>query len=648
MTINYDDSNNITVQQGPLIFALNEDKTASVVGSNHEQVYDTNLTIPRSFNYNEQEYIVTSIKKNSFRRIHDISSIQFPSDSEVRIIESGAFYDCSPEEIFLPPSIRYLVDGWLPGSSEIRNVRMISDNQYYKNYNDNFIIGKSDPNNEEYDVLVFASRDIVEFTIPSFITQIAPYCFSFTEITYMFIPPQIVRIGFGSFSNCDFIEKVEFHPDSQLEKIEYDLFSYSSIKSVTFPSKVKQIEEHAFCNCFVLVSVEFTNDSQLELIEKNAFWNSPIRRIVIPSNTRLSEGWCSLTSNLDEVKLIPRKDPILMLTDDNLIIGKSDTKSDIFDVLLFCPRVNKTATIPPSVCRIESYSFDCSSIVNLVIPPNVTHIGTHAFAQTKFLNSIEFSVDSKLEVIDELAFYESNVMKISIPSCVSKLGDGWIAQTNRLREINVIQNEKQNILFYQNNFIVGKSDIKSDIYDDLIYVSSKLRIAKVPPFIKRIREYAFCKSHAVIVEIPDEVETIEKDAFHNSYLHQIEFSPNTKIKEIKDQTFFRSSIDHICLPSQVTSIGDNAFTFCKIFRHLTIPVNSELKKIGKYVISETNVKSLWIPSCVTFIDKAAFISNKLLIIQFEENSELQTIKASDICNNQVIIMMPMKLKDQII
>ena len=178
----------IRVNNGQLIFELNDDKTASIAG--HDSLH-SDLIIPRSIQYNEQEFIVTRIKKDSFNHIYDLTSIQFPLDSEVQIIEEKSFYDCHVKKILLPPSITKLCDGWIHSDSGVKKVKMISNNQYYKNYDKDFIIGKSDPTSDEYDVLVFANRFITEYTVPSFIKQISSNCFACSKLTKIFITSQV-------------------------------------------------------------------------------------------------------------------------------------------------------------------------------------------------------------------------------------------------------------------------------------------------------------------------------------------------------------------------------------------------------------------------------------------------------------------------
>lgn len=68
--------------------------------------------------------------------------------------------------------------------------------------NNNFLLGKSTNNSEDYDVLLFARRDIVEAAIPSFIKKIALY----------------------SFEKCRALRKVIFTEDSKLLSIGHHAF----------------------------------------------------------------------------------------------------------------------------------------------------------------------------------------------------------------------------------------------------------------------------------------------------------------------------------------------------------------------------------------------------------------------------------------
>lgn len=84
----------------------------------------------------------------------------------------------------------------------LTKVNLMPNNQIFSFFDSKTIIGKSDPNNKNYDVLVFASRDIEIVKIPSFIRI----------------------IGYNALNGCDSIQKVEFSDDSQLEIIQQNAF----------------------------------------------------------------------------------------------------------------------------------------------------------------------------------------------------------------------------------------------------------------------------------------------------------------------------------------------------------------------------------------------------------------------------------------
>ena len=97
------------VNQGKLSYNLNEeDKTASVFGNN---LYLGDIVIPRSINYENQQYIVTSISKCAFKDQKSIKNISFPPDSELETIEEDAFLSSSIESISIPSHVTKICSG---------------------------------------------------------------------------------------------------------------------------------------------------------------------------------------------------------------------------------------------------------------------------------------------------------------------------------------------------------------------------------------------------------------------------------------------------------------------------------------------------------------------------------------------------------
>jgi hypothetical protein len=72
--------------------------------------------------------------------------------------------------------------------------------------------------------------------------------------------------------------------------------------------------------------------------------------------------------------------------------------------------------------RIEESAFYGSGLKSVEIPSSVGVLGKKNFYQCKSLESATFESGSRLERIEELVFYESGLKSIEIPSSVAVLG----------------------------------------------------------------------------------------------------------------------------------------------------------------------------------------------------------------------------------
>lgn len=152
----------------------------------------------------------------------------------------------------------------------------------------------------------------------------------------------------------------------------------SKTKDVLIPRSVKyqdrdfivtSIRKHAFSNDRFLKTIRFSPDSEVRFIGDSAFQHSKIKNIEIPKSVcELSNSLCNGTSELTRVTVDPankcykndEKNP-------NLILGKSDKKSDDFDVLVCAWGNIKTVTIPSNVKQIAPFAFSSLDINDVVI-----------------------------------------------------------------------------------------------------------------------------------------------------------------------------------------------------------------------------------------------------------------------------------------
>lgn len=95
--------NPFTIEENGLLFILNEDeKTAGVYGRSDSR---DSFDVPYSLNYKSQNYIVTSIEEYAFAYDENIKTIQFPENSELKIIDDFSFGISSIEEIKIPSKV---------------------------------------------------------------------------------------------------------------------------------------------------------------------------------------------------------------------------------------------------------------------------------------------------------------------------------------------------------------------------------------------------------------------------------------------------------------------------------------------------------------------------------------------------------------
>ncbi|KAK8835695.1 hypothetical protein M9Y10_042292 [Tritrichomonas musculus] len=677
LRINYAKRNNLfslftkkTVNDGYLRFYLKyEDKTANVTYNNDCQTSD-DIFIPKSVTYENEEFIVTKIMIGFFKSMNKPKTINFSEDSLIQVIDRFAFFDLKIQSLKIPSSVTHIGEGafyncdiksvefmensklvsigkdafcmatiesltipssvvsfeerWCDKTFKLTKIKIIENET--KNicyYDDKFIIGKSDQKSDNYDLLLFARRDIETANIPSFIKRISPYAFNY----------------------CTQLQTVEFSENSSLQVIGCYAFMFTSITRITIPSSVVMIDTGAFDYCKQLESVGFLENSNLKIICHNAFANSGVKSIAIPSSiVSLKSGWCKETMKLANIRIIQNETKNICYYDDKFIIGKSDQKSDNYDLLLFARRDIETANIPSFIKRISPYAFNyctqlqtvefsensslqiiddnafsMSSLQKVDIPSNVAEIGQYSFNDCDSIEKVEFSIHSKLRTIHDFAFMDSSLKIITLPSSVCDFKKSWCKGASNLNNIKIIQNRSKNICYYDNKFIIGKSDLKRDNFDVLYFARRDIRFAIIPSFVKKIASFAFTECDRLL---------------------SVDFEPNSQLELIDNGSFEDCNLERIYIPSSVSRIAKAAFN-CKL-KIIDFEDDSKLKEFEPYVFDMTNLKSIVIPKNVSKIDENAFArSYDLLIIEISENSELSDIS----CLDSQLIMIPISMKN---
>lgn len=199
--------------------------------------------------------------------------------------------------------------------------------------------------------------------------------------------------------------------------------------------------------------------------------------------------------------------------------------------------------IPDSVTNISTATFDkCQNLINVNIPNTVTNIGTEAFAYCTKLENIE--LPSQLNKIEKNLFDGcTNLKTINIPNGVSSIEAKAFNNCSSLTSITVpasVSNIGEDVFLNCNalkDIIVDENNLKYISENGVLFYKNKTLLIKYPAG-KAETSYT----------IPEEVKTIEKNAF-----------------------YYSKNLNNIIIPEGVTSIGKEAFIACLNLKNITIP-----------------------------------------------------------------------------
>lgn len=210
-----------------------------------------------------------------------------------------------------------LEEGWCDFTNDLTEIKIMPKNRHFILFDNQYILQKSNPDQSNYDTLVFAVRNIEIVKIPNFIEIIGKY----------------------AFNSCQLIQKIDISENTKLRIIDkFAFYGCTSINHIKIPLHLTSIEEGAFFSCDILRSVEIPINSELRTIGKDAFNDTIIESISIPDNlVELKKEWCTDIRHLNRIEVSPNN-PIYSSYEDMFIIGKSSLENDNYDVLVLCIR----------------------------------------------------------------------------------------------------------------------------------------------------------------------------------------------------------------------------------------------------------------------------------------------------------------------
>ncbi len=240
-----------------------------------------------------------------------------------------------------------------------------------------------------------------------------------TRYKTIVIPSSVKYIDAGAFAyNDEFLEKIIFKENSQLETIEKEAF-YKCTKLVPhIPDGVKLIGEYAFCySTGENTPPDLSIPASVEFIDYMAFHGCLFNKYIVDEhNTNYSNDKNGILFNKDKSVLISVPSAIDM---EEYEIDAAVIRIEHHS--FYDNETLKTIRIPDTVTEIGYYAFGSSAIENIELAYGLKRIPTYAFSRCDNLST--FVVPRSVEIIEDHAFYASMLDEIYVPRETEYIGE---------------------------------------------------------------------------------------------------------------------------------------------------------------------------------------------------------------------------------
>ena len=496
------------------------------------------------------------------------------------------------------------------------------------------------------------------------------------KFTSIFIPKTVKEIKNCAFYNCSHLENIIFEADSILEYIGEQAFYNIGIKQLVLPDSLVTLDESAFNNCSALEEVylgtnlttignsafaynynlkEVTNNSEnLEVIDEYAFAYCPrlteftLNETVTTINTDAFKD-ANIISIYNKSSLLLEKGSSLY---GQIALKALDIYSDIDNKKIYTDENGFAYYEDDDDLYLVAYT---GTDEDIVISKDVTIIANSAFYNNSIVKNVSFEADSKLRIIKEYAFYNTNLVTLELPSsleqvekqaCLYVNNDAYYTYENGCYYLGNESNpylylayiDSDDITINSSCKIIGENVFSWWEIDELVIPDSVTFICNnafsyatinsltLSENISIINEYTFTGSNIENITIPKNVKIIDTYAFNDSQITTLTFEDDSLLEEIKDYAFYNcDNLTSIILPSTLKTIGNNAFYSCENLEEITL--SSSLEIIGDSAFEYcSSLTSINIPNNVEIIGSYAFRNcSSLATLTFEAGSNLVVI-----------------------
>ena len=213
--------------------------------------------------------------------------------------------------------------------------------------------------------------------IPNSVTNIGRFAFATSGLTSVVIPNSVTTIGDGAFDQCKGLTSATI--SENVESLGFlTFFGCPNLTSVTLPEGVTTIGNQAFGDCTGLTSI--TIPCSVTTIDKQAFEGCSNLTSLTVSGNLSTIGW-------DAFKGCNKITDISIVVSDLSAFCNSNTISLIYNNISLSIK-HGTPPILTGYRPVTLIDNEGNEIKDLVIPSDVTSIGTDAFSRCGGVKSI--------------------------------------------------------------------------------------------------------------------------------------------------------------------------------------------------------------------------------------------------------------------
>lgn len=414
---------------------------------------------------------------------------------------------------------------------------------------------------------------------------------------------------------------------------------------------------------------DYTISSDVTTIVKGAFTDNPyIVDITIPSSVTTINFPAFYRNTAQTTFVVDDNNPNYS-SNDGVLADKSGNTILTFPYLHGVNNNVQTYTTPIGVTKIGDFAFEyCQQLSSIALSEGVTTLGENAFSSCIGMQTV--NLPASLTTMGKDPFYRCNTLKeINVtdgnPDYASI--DGVLTDKDKKTLIRYPLGKgyvtKQGIAEYKIPDGIEKIDGSafsevaihdivlptsiSDIAEGAFSGCGSLRTVtfNTPSNLTEIKQSVFQNCTALTsITIPSGIAKIDQLAFYNSGLTNVTIDGATlteigdlafgNCSDLKSFTFSDTScplttigvgafqndtkLGSFTFPKTVTSINENAFSYCTGMETITFPDDAKISNLGQYVFNHcNNLKDVKIPNSVTKIGNLAFSHctylNKIII-----------------------------------